>query len=81
VAQAFTTVIAGPPTLTIALIGNQVVLAWPTNAGNYILQTTTNLVSPVNWNAVTNSPSASGSSGAITLPITNTSQFFRLQSQ
>jgi hypothetical protein len=84
-ADATTTVQAGlvgsPPSLTIALAGTQIVLAWPTNAGNYVLQTTTNLASQPNWNAVTNTPSGIGSSDAVTLPITNTGQFFRLQSQ
>jgi hypothetical protein len=82
VAQASTTVIVRTTlSITIALTGNQVVLAWPTNAGNCVLQTTTNLVSPANWSAVTNTPSVIGSSDAVTVPITNTSQFFRLQSQ
>jgi uncharacterized repeat protein (TIGR01451 family) len=73
--------VAQPPTLTIALTGNQVVLAWPTNAGNYALQTTTNLASQVSWNAVTNTPAIIGTSNAVPLPITNAVQFFRLQSQ
>ena len=84
-ADATTTVqaiiISSPPSLTIALTGQQVVLAWPTNAGNYVLQTTTHLAFQPNWTAVTNTPSVIGSSEAVTLPITNTGQFFRLQSQ
>jgi hypothetical protein len=80
VAQASTTVMA-PPSIAIALTNNQVLLAWPTNFGNYVLQTTTNLVSRTNWNSVTNAPSIIDSSATVILPITNTSQFFRLQSQ
>jgi RHS repeat-associated protein len=84
-ADATTTVqavLAGPPpSLTIALTGQQVFLAWPTNAGNYFLQTTTNLSSQSIWNVVTNTPSVMGSSNAVTLPVTITSQFFRLQNQ
>jgi RHS repeat-associated protein len=74
-------IISSPPSLTIVLTGHQVVLAWPTNAGNYVLQTTTNLAFQPNWNTVTNTPSVIGSLDAITLPIINTGQFFRLQSQ
>ena len=80
-AQASTTVITSPLSITFALAGQQVVLFWPTNAGGYVLQTTTNLVTQSNWNVVTNTPSIMGSSDSVTLPITNTSQFFRLQSQ
>jgi hypothetical protein len=73
----------GPTNLTIALAGNQVVLSWPTNAGNYALQTTTNFVSQASWTAVTNRPSVNDLLNALTLTlrITNTSQYFRLQSE
>jgi hypothetical protein len=70
-----------PTNLTVALTGHQIVLAWPTNAGNYSLQTTTNPASQASWTAVTNLPSVLGSSNAVTLPFTNTSQFFRLRSE
>jgi hypothetical protein len=70
-----------PTNLTIALSGQQMVLAWPTNAGYYSLQTTTNLASRARWTAVTNIPTVNGSSNAVTVPFTNTRQFFRLQSE
>ena len=70
-----------PVMLNIALTNNQVMLSWATNAGIYGLQSTTNLVLPSNWIAVTNTQSVIGSSNSVTLPITNRSQFFRLQSQ
>ena len=74
-------IITSPPSLTIALNGHKVVLAWPMNAGNYVLQTRTNLALQSSWSAVTNTPSVTGSSDSVTLPITNTGQFFRLQSR
>jgi len=74
-------VIASPPFLAIARNEQQVVLSWPTNAGGYVLQTAKSFVPQAIWTAVTNIPSVSGSSDTITLPITNTSQFFRLQYQ
>jgi len=73
--------VIGAPVLTITVAGNQVVLAWPTNAGNYVLQTTTNLAPQATWTALTNNPAINGSSDFVTVPITNTNQFFRLQSQ
>jgi hypothetical protein len=73
-------IVAEPPSISIAVTGKQVVLAWPTNAGNYALQTTTNLLQ-ANWNAVTNTPAIIGTSNAVTVPIKNAVQFFQLQSQ
>ncbi|MGO8698702.1 MAG: hypothetical protein ACLQVY_13395, partial [Limisphaerales bacterium] len=70
-----------PVTLNISLTNNQVILSWATNAGIYGLQSTTNLIPQTNWNTVTNNPSVICSSNSVTLPITNRSQFFRLQSQ
>ena len=63
-----------PPSLTIALTGNQAVLFWSASATNYILQSTTNLASP---NLVT----ASDAVPVIAFTVTNTSpaRFFRLQ--
>jgi hypothetical protein len=37
--------------LTISVSGNQISVLWPAAATNYVLQTTTNLVSP-DWEAV-----------------------------
>jgi len=63
-----------PPSLNIALTGNQSVLFWSASATNYILQSTTNLASP-NW------VTASDAVPVIAFTVTNTSpaRFFRLQ--
>jgi hypothetical protein len=47
------TTTAPPPATGITMYSNQPVVIWPATAGNYVLQTTTNLVSG-NWVAVTN---------------------------
>jgi uncharacterized repeat protein (TIGR01451 family) len=73
--------VAGPVSLTITVSEHQVVLAWPTSAGSYVLQATPDLTSQSIWNAVTNTRSVIGFSDTVTLPITNASQFFRLQRQ
>jgi uncharacterized repeat protein (TIGR03803 family) len=44
---------SSPPFLNISSNGNQSVLSWPASAGNYVLQSTTNLASP-NWMTVSN---------------------------
>jgi hypothetical protein len=59
-------------------LNNQVLLSWPSSAGNYGLQTTTNLVSSGSWAAVANAPTTNGSTITVTLPLTRTNQFFRL---
>lgn len=59
--------------LGIAPAGNQIVLFWPITATNYVLQCTTNLVSP-NWSPVSDSVLVTA------VAVTNTSpmMFFRL---
>jgi hypothetical protein len=70
-----------PVMLNIALTNNQVLLSWPSSAGNFGLQVTTNLVSTASWSAVVNAPTTNGSTITVTIPVTRTNQFFRLESQ
>jgi uncharacterized repeat protein (TIGR03803 family) len=70
------------PQLAITPAGTNVVLSWPTNfAGfdytGYILQSTTNLVSPV-WTTNLPAPVALNGQLTVTNPISGTQQFFRL---
>lgn len=53
------------------------VLAWPTNAAGFTLQSTTNIASPV-WATVTPSPVVVNGQNTVTNPISGTHQFFRL---
>jgi formylglycine-generating enzyme required for sulfatase activity len=66
------------PTLGIAPTGGQSVLYWPTNAGNYILQSSTNLASQ-NWLSFSNAVPLTVNSN-LTVTVTNSSRamFFRL---
>ena len=72
---------ASPTLLSITLSRNHVALSWPVSGANYVLQTTTNLVSQASWVSVTNTPTAAGSLETVTLPVTGTRQFFRLKGQ
>jgi uncharacterized repeat protein (TIGR03803 family) len=45
-----------PPQLTIIRAGANVILAWPTNATGFTLQSATNLVSPAVWTTVSPGP-------------------------
>jgi Lamin Tail Domain/CotH kinase protein len=56
---------------------SQFMLSWPVSAG-YQLYTTASLTPPVNWTLVTNTTTGIGESLMLSLPATNTTQFFRL---
>ena len=73
-----------PPQLHLISSGPYVSLTWPTNyAGfsysGYILQSTTNLVSPV-WGTVSPGPVVVNGQNTVTNPVSGTQQFFRLNS-
>ena len=66
------------PTLGIAPAGNQVLLFWPSNATSYVLQSTTDLVSP-NWGPVTDAiPVTVNNAINVTVSNTSSAMFFRL---
>ena len=71
------------PQLTIAISEIDVVLTWPTkNAGftydGFVLQSTTNLVSPVVWTTNSLTPVVVNGQNTVTNPFTGTQKFFRL---
>jgi hypothetical protein len=67
------------PRLSIARVANQVVIAWPTNAAGLGLQLTTNLLPPINWSNVTNTPAVLGEQNTVTNSISNGKSFYRLK--
>ncbi len=72
------------PQLTITPSGAYVILTWPTNVAGfdytgYTLQSTTNLVSPAVWTAVSPGPVVINGQNAVTNPISGTQQFYRLR--
>jgi hypothetical protein len=56
----------------------QVTLSWPAGTIDYSLFTATNLRPPIVWQAVTNSIQSTGGTFSLSLPATNTEQFYRL---
>jgi uncharacterized repeat protein (TIGR03803 family) len=64
--------------LTIIRTGPNVVLSWPATAGGLILQSSTSLVPPVVWTAVTSAPVVVNGRNTVTTPISNTQSFYRL---
>jgi photosystem II stability/assembly factor-like uncharacterized protein len=70
------------PILSVALGGGNVVVSWPTNAANFVLQQNLDL-SATNWVTLTNAPTLNLSSlqNQLFLSPSNNSGFFRLISQ
>lgn len=66
-----------PQWLTMTRAANRVVLSWPTNAPNYVLQATTNLAAP-NWAGVTNPITVVDGQNMVTNDLAGRSKFFRL---
>jgi uncharacterized repeat protein (TIGR01451 family) len=69
------------PQLSSQLANNrQILLSWPASYTNYVLESTASLL-PANWTTVTNVPVPADIIQAVTLNLSNTNQFFRLQMQ
>ena len=71
--------IGGPKLTATAAAGHNVILSWPTNAVGYTLMSRTNVSGGGIWNPVGTSPVISGANYQVTLPATNTAQFFQLK--
>ncbi|HVU07683.1 MAG TPA: glycoside hydrolase family 71/99-like protein [Verrucomicrobiae bacterium] len=69
---------AGNPYLSIQLSGSNLVVSWPTNSVYYGLQSTTNLVSPVVWQSLTNTAVTINGTNEVILPLSNQTTFFSL---
>ena len=66
-----------PPELSISTGSGNVFITWPSVWGAYQLQSTTSLA-PSAWTNVPTSPVQNGSVMTVTLPLSGTTQFFRL---
>jgi hypothetical protein len=69
------------PTLQAQVSGKNFILAWPTNATGYVLQTTTNLAAANSWTAVTNTPATVNQQSVVTNQISGAARFYRLKQQ
>jgi uncharacterized repeat protein (TIGR03803 family) len=67
-----------PPQLTIIPSGANVILAWPTNAAVFTLQSTTNLGSSAVWTTNSPAPVVVNGQNTVTNPISGAQQFYRL---
>jgi hypothetical protein len=71
--------IVPPPALKAVLSGNSVALSWPVNAPGFTVYSTTNIQPGTIWTPISTAPLLQNGQHMLTLPISNTNQFFRLQ--
>ena len=79
--QAFAAPAPPPPVLTASTGTNGMVISWPGALTNYALEAATNLLLPIAWSPVTNTPQAVGDVQTVKVPLVPDQQFFRLHQQ
>jgi hypothetical protein len=74
------TLISYRPTLSVvSLTSNQLTLSWPTNAGNFSLTGSPVVAPGAVWNPAGGTPTVAGQNYQVTVPVSGSSGFFRLQ--
>lgn len=68
-----------PPTLRASVTGGSINLSWPQWAGPINLYSTASLNPPSAWLVVTNVPTGASGQWNLSLPVTGSARFFRLQ--
>ena len=67
------------PRLSVSVLGAQLQLAWPAGASDFILESADHLGPNAVWTPVPNSPVPQNGQLTLTLPLTNSTRFLRLQ--
>lgn len=65
--------------LGVAKSGTNIVLNWPVYPTGFILESTTNLISPILWSTNNPAPIVTNNQNYMVLSVTNANQFFRLR--
>jgi len=74
-----TPVLATAPGLEVVFSSGQLVLSWPQEAGNYILETSATLFPAGSWSPLTNGVASSGNRLVLTNAMTSPASFYRLR--
>ena len=74
------TIVPEAPVMTILPSNRNLILTWLTNATGFVLQSTTNLASPV-WTTNSAAPVVLDGQNTVTNPISGTQQFFQLSQE
>ena len=67
------------PSLLATKAANTITFSWPADAPGYVLEKTTNLSSPNQWNAVSNNVTQQNGRNTVSVPLGGGSEFFRLR--
>jgi uncharacterized repeat protein (TIGR03803 family) len=67
------------PTLAITRSGTNIILSWPQDFAEFALQSSTNLLSPGGWSAVSPSPDIVNGQNTVTNSASGISRFYRLK--
>jgi hypothetical protein len=71
--------VANDPSLNITRSANTTVLAWPTNAPGFVLESSTTLATPISWSAVVGPIFTIGDQYTVTNVTANGTTFYRLR--
>jgi uncharacterized repeat protein (TIGR03803 family) len=74
----FSLTVARPPQLTIIPSGANVILTWPTSTTGFVLQSASDLASPVAWTTLFPAATLIGGQNVVINPQSDTHRFFRL---
>jgi hypothetical protein len=67
------------PPLKVSAAGSQIVVAWPTNAAGFQLESTTNFLATNSWSAVGTIPTVSGTQNVLSNSMDASLRFYRLK--
>jgi endoglucanase Acf2 len=70
-----------PPVLSIQSSGTNLEVLWPVSSSGFSLYSCTNLIPPVTWSAVPNTPVVHGEDWMVTMPMGESPQYFRLEAE
>jgi len=70
--------VTAPLLLSLSSSGTNVLVSWPSAAGDFQLQSSTNFMAASMWSAVQLSPTTNGNSISLLVPAVGIQQFFRL---
>ncbi len=74
------TIVQSLPVMTVAQVGGGLVISWPADAGNFMLESTTDLRPPAEWTPVTDAvPTLVGGQMTVIVSIGPGNRFFRLR--
>jgi hypothetical protein len=67
------------PELSVNLIGNQIIITWPTSSLDYVLEVTEELAAPTVWGLAPETPVVNGQQTTVTTTVSSGSKFYRLR--